>query len=120
MAIKKTTKKPVKKTVKKATIEVEKEPAKAVKKTVKKADYEDALRLAKELLDKFNNQDEWTEAEEKKLEKLKQVVAILSKLKPLKTKRAAPVVVFDSKKDEAIIKRFLERHYGDISTNTEK
>ena len=74
-----------------------------------KSEYEDALRLAKNLLKNINKKSTWSEEDEQKLAKLTKIVNILSKLKPLEKRGNKEVAVITSAQDEEIIKRFLAR-----------
>jgi phosphoribosyl-dephospho-CoA transferase len=77
---------------------------------VKKNDeFEDALQSAKELLKQIKAKENWTAADQKKLDKLTKVVAILSKIIPLEKKRVKETPQFDSEDDKLIIQNFLKR-----------
>ncbi len=76
---------------------------------VRQSDCEEALRTAKDLLKKLEDQTEWEKDDEKKLSKLTKIVAILSKLIPLAEKNSTSEITFNSKEDEEIIRNFLAR-----------
>jgi len=78
-------------------------------KPLKKADYDNAVRTAKELLDKFNSEGKWTKEDKQNVEKLKAIVSVLAKLPVLKRKRKPRVKVFDRDKDLEIVRRFIVR-----------
>ncbi|MEQ1790088.1 MAG: hypothetical protein ABL857_06560 [Rickettsiales bacterium] len=83
---------------------------KAIKTVAKKTDeFEDALRSAKGLLEEIQNKENWTIADQRKLDKLTKVVAILSKIIPLEKKRKKEIPQFDSEDDAKIIENFLKR-----------
>jgi len=77
-------------------------------KALKKSEYEEVLAFAKALMKEVKDSQKWCVTREKKIAALKKIVEILNRL-PEPGKRARSVV-FDSKKDEGIIRRFMERH----------
>lgn len=79
------------------------------RKPLRKSDYDRVLREAKTLLDSLTDKEELSKEEEKKLDKLKQVIAILKMLPPLKKKTPVKAKIYDAKKDEEIVRRFVER-----------
>jgi hypothetical protein len=80
--------------------------------TKKTGEFEDALQSAKELLKEIEAKDNWTAADQRKLDKLTKVVAILSKIVPLEKKRKKEIPQFDSDDDKIIIENFLKRKVG--------
>jgi hypothetical protein len=68
-----------------------------------------AMELAANMLKKLDNKnDEWTQEDDKKLEKLTKIVGVLSKLLPLEEKGAAKKTGLNAQ-DRKIIKKYMER-----------
>lgn len=78
-------------------------------KSLKDSDYEQSLRLAKQLIKTLKDKPEWTKEDDSRLKKLEKLVVILNKMKVLEKSVASKTANISKKADDEIIKRFLKR-----------